>query len=98
MLLPRCRDDNQASRRRAISCLGSLVKVWSRSQPCFLVVERSERITAKSLAPASERKPPEIFCRSFIIRTSRSNRLLVKGTRGSVRGCTRINLLLHQDL
>src|SRR3954469_9636298 len=77
--------DSQASRRRAIRCLGSLVRVWSRSQPCFLAVERSERITAKSSAPASERKPPEIFCRSFIIRPSRSTRLLVKGTRGSVR-------------
>src|SRR4051812_40533513 len=75
----------QASRRRAIRCLGSLVKVWSRSQPCFLAVESSERITAKSLALASERNPPEIFCRSFIIRPSRSTRLLVKGTRGSVR-------------
>ena len=41
--------------------------------------------TANSLAPWSERKPPEIFCRSFIIRPSRSARLLVKGTRGSVR-------------
>jgi hypothetical protein len=51
---------------------------------CFLAVDRTERITVKSLAPASERKPPEIFCRSFIIRPSRSARLLV-GSRGSVR-------------
>ena len=27
MLLPRCQGDNQASRRWAISCLGSLVRV-----------------------------------------------------------------------
>ena len=59
--------------------------------PCFLAVDRAERITAKSLAPSSERKPPEIFCRSFIIRPSRSARLLVNGTadwRGSgVHSC-----------
>ena len=42
-------------------------------------------MTAKSFAPSSERNPPEIFCRSFIIRPSRSARLLVNGTRGSVR-------------
>ena len=53
--------------------------------PCFLAVERTERMTAKSLAPSSDRKPPEIFCRNFIIRASRSARLLVKGTCGSVR-------------
>ena len=53
--------------------------------PCFLAVESTDRITAKSLAPCSERKPPEIFCRSFIIRPSRSARLLVNGTRGSAR-------------
>ena len=49
--------------------------------PCFLAVDRTERITAKSLAPSSERKPPEIFCRSFIIRPSRSARLLVNHSR-----------------
>ena len=53
--------------------------------PCFLAVDRTERITAKSLAPSSEWKPPEIFCRSFIIRPSRSARLLVNGTSGSAR-------------
>ena len=62
---------------------------WSVSggypEPCFFAVERSERITPKSFAPSVERKPPEIFCRSFIIRPSRSARLFVKGTRGSVR-------------
>ena len=71
--------------RVAIRCAGSAVSVWSRSQPCFLAVEISDRITAKSAAPCSERKPPEIFCRNFIIRPSRSARLLVNGTLGSVR-------------
>src|SRR5271166_2843317 len=45
----------------------------------------TERMTAKSFAPSSDRNPPEIFCRSFIILPSRSARLLVNGTRGSVR-------------
>ena len=42
-------------------------------------------MVAKSIAPASDRNPPEIFCRSFIIRPSCSAKLLVKGTLGSVR-------------
>src|SRR5271168_5177800 len=50
--------------------------------PCFLAVERKERIVAKSAAPSEERKPPEIFCRSFIMRPSRSASLLLKGTAG----------------
>jgi hypothetical protein len=41
-------------------------------QPCFLAVEKRDRMSAKSIAPSAERKPPEIFCRSFIMRTSRS--------------------------
>ena len=49
-------------------------------QPCFLAVERTERMTAKSFAPSSKRNPPEIFWRSFIMRPSCSARLLVKGT------------------
>ena len=61
--------------------IGLAVNVWSMSQPCFLAVERTERITAKSVAPSAQRKPPEIFCRNFIIRPSRSARLLVNGTR-----------------
>ena len=43
------------------------------------------RRTAKSSAPLRDRKPPEIFWRSFIMRRSRSASLLVKGTCGSVR-------------
>jgi hypothetical protein len=53
--------------------------------PAFLAVESGHRITAKSAAPYSERKPPEIFCRNFIIRPLRSARLLVNGMLGSVR-------------
>ena len=34
--------------------------------PCFLAVEKKERMSAKSIAPCGERKPPEIFCRSFL--------------------------------
>src|SRR5271163_2425756 len=41
-------------------------------QSCFLAVETKERISAKSIAPCNDRKPPEIFCRSFIMRPSRS--------------------------
>src|ERR1700722_11100044 len=41
-------------------------------QSCFLAVETKERISAKSIAPCIDRKPPEIFCRSFIMRPSRS--------------------------
>ncbi len=36
-----------------------------------------------SAAPAWERKPPEIFCRVFIILTSRSATVLVNGMAGS---------------
>ena len=30
-------------------------------QSCFLAVETKERISAKSIAPSSDRKPPDIF-------------------------------------
>jgi hypothetical protein len=30
-------------------------------QPCFLAVEKKERMSAKSIAPCNDRKPPEIF-------------------------------------
>ena len=30
-------------------------------QPCFLAVEMKPRMVAKSFAPCSDRKPPEIF-------------------------------------
>src|SRR5215472_11566030 len=41
-------------------------------QPCFSAVEMKERMTAKSVAPTMQRKPPEIFCLTFIMRASRS--------------------------
>jgi hypothetical protein len=34
----------------AIMRAGALVKVWSIFQPCFLAVERTDRITVKSFA------------------------------------------------
>jgi hypothetical protein len=34
--------------------------------------EKKDRMSAKFIAPLAERKPPEIFCRSFIMRPSRS--------------------------
>ena len=76
---------DQASLISAIRRAGAAVRVWSMFQPCFLAVERTERMTAKSFAPSSDRKPPEIFWRNFIIRPSCSARLLAKGTAGSVR-------------
>ena len=41
-------------------------------QPRFLAVEMKERMMAKSSAPSWERKPPEIFILTFIMRPSRS--------------------------
>jgi hypothetical protein len=38
--------------------------------PCFRAVEMTERMVAKISAPATVRKPPEIFILSFIIRMS----------------------------
>jgi hypothetical protein len=38
----------------------------------FLAVAMNERMVAKSVAPAMQRKPPEIFCLTFIMRASRS--------------------------
>jgi hypothetical protein len=45
---------------------------WMTFQPCFLAVAMNERMVAKSVAPAMQRKPPEIFCLTFIMRASRS--------------------------
>ena len=64
---------------------GSAMRAWNWFQPSFLAVEAKLRMTAKSSAPSCERKPPEIFWRSFIMRTSRSSASLVKGTAGSDR-------------
>ena len=60
-------------RRRDFAKLdGSQVRASMMFQPCFLAVEKKERMSAKSIAPSAERKPPEIFWRSFIMRPSRS--------------------------
>ena len=56
---------------------------WMTFQPCFFAVEMKERMAAKSVAPSWQRKPPEIFCLTFIMRTSRSAWLLLKGCRCS---------------
>src|SRR5215813_14183202 len=61
-----------AIRREFISICGSWAMAWMTFQPCFLAVEMKERMTAKSVAPAMQRKPPEIFCLTFIMRASRS--------------------------
>ena len=62
----------QERRRDIAKFEGSRVRASMMFQPCFLAVERKERMSAKSIAPSGERKPPEIFCRSFIMRPSRS--------------------------
>ena len=59
-------------RRDCAKFAGSRVSAPVMFQPCFLAVETKERMSAKSIAPCDERKPPEIFCRSFIMRPSRS--------------------------
>src|SRR5665647_226618 len=59
-------------RRDLANSEGFWAKASMMVQPCFLAVERKERMTAKSVAPSRERKPPDIFCRSFIMRPSRS--------------------------
>jgi hypothetical protein len=53
--------------------------------PCFWAVAMTVRITAKSRAPCSARKPPEIFCRSFIMRAACSAGLFVRGRRPAGR-------------
>jgi hypothetical protein len=46
-----------AIRREFIRICGSWAIAWMTFQPCFLAVEK-ERMTAKSVAPAMQRKPP----------------------------------------
>ena len=55
------------------------------SRPCFCAVAMMVRRMANSAAPFAERKPPEIFCLSFIMRRARPASLSVKGTSGPVR-------------
>ena len=56
-----------------------------RFRPCLRAVDSTLRSVAKSCAPCSERNPPEIFIRSFIIRKSCSAWLFVNGTLSSLR-------------
>src|SRR5450755_3496029 len=62
----------QAMRREFTRTFGSWAMAWMMFQPCFLAVAMNERMVAKSVAPAMQRKPPEIFCLTFIMRASRS--------------------------
>ena len=52
---------------------------------CLRAVDRYPRIWANPCAPSGVRKPPETFCLTLTIRTSRSARLLSNGTRKSCR-------------
>ena len=61
-----------ARRREFTRTFGSWAMAWMTFQPCFLAVAMNERMVAKSVAPAMQRKPPEIFCLTFIMRASRS--------------------------
>src|SRR6516225_8166790 len=72
MLLPRLCWIAHERRRDLARFDGSRDRASMMFQPCFLAVETKERISAKSIAPCNDRKPPEIFCRSFIMRPSRS--------------------------
>lgn len=65
--------------------------------PCFRAVETTERRRVNVLAPAIVRKPPEIFISTFIMRRSRSPRLLVKGTVKSWRKRRRRLLAMKRE-
>ena len=62
----------QNRRREFARDVGSPVRASMMAQPCFLAVDKNERMSAKSMAPSIERNPPEIFWRNFIMRPSRS--------------------------
>src|SRR5215468_4815033 len=72
LFLPRLYWIAHARRRDLARFDGSRDRASMMFQSCFLAVETKERISAKSIAPCNDRKPPEIFCRSFIMRPSRS--------------------------
>lgn len=63
---------SHARRRDLAKLAGSRFRASMMFQRCFLAVETKERMSAKSIAPCNDRNPPEIFCRSFIMRPSRS--------------------------
>ena len=53
--------------------------------PAFWRSEINDPDNGEVRSALLRRKPPAIFCRNFIIRPSRSAKLLVNGTLGSVR-------------
>src|SRR6516162_4014780 len=62
----------QMVRRASVNFSGSCMRVLRIFHPCFLLVESTDRMIAKSSALVLTRNPPEIFCRSFIMRASPS--------------------------
>jgi transposase len=60
-LLPRLYWIAHERRRDLARCDGSRDRASMIFQPCFLAVETKERMSAKSIAPCNDRKPPEIF-------------------------------------
>ena len=60
-LLPRLYWIAHARRRDLARFDGSRDMASIMFQSCFLAVETKERISAKSIAPCNDRKPPEIF-------------------------------------
>jgi transposase InsO family protein len=51
----------QAMRREFTRTFGSWAMAWMTYQPCFLAVAMNERMVAKSVAPAMQRKPAGDF-------------------------------------
>ena len=62
-------------------------------QPCFLAVEKKERMSAKSIAPSGERKPPEILPKlhhapvAFGLIVGEGNRRIVEEAQGVLFAC-----------
>jgi hypothetical protein len=61
LLLPRLYWIAHERRRDLARFDGSRDRASMIFQPCFLAVEKKERMSAKSIAPCNDRKPPEIF-------------------------------------
>ena len=61
LLLPRLSRMAHERRKDLARFDGSRLRASMMFQPCFLAVEKKERMSAKSIAPSNERKPPEIF-------------------------------------
>ena len=61
LLLPRLIWMAHERRRNLARFDGSRFSASMMFQSCFLAVETNERMSAKSMAPSNDRKPPEIF-------------------------------------